>query len=58
MGKNAARKGDRIVSSSPGDFHILLPPGGPPTPVPHACSAVTRDGVIESVQKSKASQRR
>lgn len=53
MGKSAARKGDRIVSSTPGDIHILMvpSPGGPvPTPFPHACSAVIKDKCIDSVK--------
>ena len=44
MGKMAARKGDHIVSASPGDVHIVLVPspvGAPvPTPTPHPCTSI------------------
>ena len=42
MGKPAAKKGDKIVSATPGDIHIVLvpSPGGPvPTPLPHPCKS-------------------
>ena len=42
MGKPAAKKGDKIVSATPGDIHIVMvpSPGGPvPTPLPHPCSS-------------------
>ena len=42
MGKPAAKKGDKIVSATPGDIHIVMvpSPGGPiPTPLPHPCKS-------------------
>jgi RHS repeat-associated protein len=42
MGKPAAKKGDKIISATPGDIHIVMvpSPGGPiPTPLPHPCKS-------------------
>jgi hypothetical protein len=42
MGKPAAKKGDKIVSATPGDIHIVMvpSPGGPvPTPLPPPCTS-------------------
>ena len=42
MGRPAAKKGDKIVSATPGDIHIVMvpSPGGPiPTPLPHPCKS-------------------
>lgn len=39
MGRPAAKKGDKIISVTPGDIHITQPPIGPPVPVPHPCTA-------------------
>ena len=39
MGKPAAKKGDKIVSATPGDVHIVQPPVGTPVPLPHPCKS-------------------
>jgi RHS repeat-associated protein len=39
MGRPAAKKGDKIISMTPGDIHIVQPPFGPPVPLPHPCKS-------------------
>jgi len=53
MGKPGARKNDPIVSATPGDVHIIMvpSPGGPvPTPIPHPCASLIKDGLAEKVK--------
>ena len=50
MGQPGAKKGDEIVSVTPGDIHILIPPTGTPAPVPHPCKSVINGGVAEKVK--------
>ena len=52
MGKPAAKKGDKIVSATPGDIHIVMvpSPGGPvPTPLPHPCKSDLKMKLAEKV---------
>jgi RHS repeat-associated protein len=39
VGRPAAKKGDKIISATPGDIHIVQPPFGPPVPLPHPCKS-------------------
>jgi RHS repeat-associated protein len=50
MGKPGAKKMDQIVSATPGDVHITIPPAGPPVPVPHPCTSIIKDKVAEKVK--------
>ena len=53
MGKPGAKKGDQIVSVTPGDVHIIMipSPGGPvPTPIPHPCASMIKDKVAGKVK--------
>ena len=49
MGKPAAKKLDKILSVTPGDVHIIIPPTGTPVPVPHPCTSIIKDEVATSV---------
>jgi RHS repeat-associated protein len=53
MGKPGAKKNDLIVSATPGDVHIIMipSPGGPvPTPIPHPCASMIKDGLAPKVK--------
>lgn len=53
MGKPGAKKGDPILSVSPGDVHIIMipSPGGPvPTPIPHPCASRINGDVATKVK--------
>jgi RHS repeat-associated protein len=53
MGQPGAKKSDQIVSSTPGDVHIIMvpSPGGPvPTPIPHPCVSIIKDKVADKVK--------
>jgi RHS repeat-associated protein len=50
MGQPGAKKGDEIVSVTPGDIHILIPPTGTPAPVPHPCKSVIDSNVATKVK--------
>ncbi len=52
MGKPAAKKLDKILSVTPGDVHIIIPPTGTPVPVPHPCTSIIKDEVADSVKVS------
>jgi RHS repeat-associated protein len=50
MGKPAAKKLDKILSVTPGDVHIIIPPTGTPVPVPHPCTSIIKDKLANSVK--------
>jgi uncharacterized Zn-binding protein involved in type VI secretion len=49
MGQPAAKQGDRVVAV---DTHIVIVPGGPPTPLPHPFSGVLSGGLSADVKIS------
>jgi RHS repeat-associated protein len=52
MGQPGAKKLDQIVSLTPGDIHLIQPPGpSPPVPVPHPVpNSLIKDDVAEKVK--------
>lgn len=49
MGQPAAKQGDQVVAV---DTHIVIVPGGPPTPLPHPFAGVLSGGLSGDVKIS------
>jgi uncharacterized Zn-binding protein involved in type VI secretion len=49
MGQPAAKQGDQVVAV---DTHIVMVPGGPPTPLPHPFAGVLSGGLSGDVKIS------